>query len=79
MFYMQLKWLQKLEVDRGVAYSKQESRSYLRGLVGGSGDVSVKNGGRSRSQGEEEDFCRSEREEQTVDVSDMGVVGLSLG
>jgi hypothetical protein len=76
---MQLKWLQKLEVDGGAAHSKQESRPWLRGLAGGSGGVSTRNGGRSRSRGEEEDFCRNEREEETVAVSGVGVAGLWLG
>ena len=39
----------------------------------------MRNSGWSRSRGEEEDFCRSEREEETVAVSGVGVAGLSLG
>ena len=76
---MQPKWLQKLEVDGGAAHSKQESRAWSWGLAGGSSGVSTRNGGQSRSQGEEEDFCSSEKEEEMVAVSGVGVVGLWWG
>jgi len=75
---MQLKWLQKIEVDGGAAHSKQESRSWSRGLAGGSGGVSARKGGRSHSRGEEEDFCRSEKEEEMVAVLGVGVADLWL-
>jgi hypothetical protein len=39
----------------------------------------VRSGGRSRPQGEDENFCRSEREEETVVVSGVGVAALWLG
>ena len=39
----------------------------------------MRNSGWSRSWGEEEDFCRSEREEEMVVVSGVGVAGLWLG
>ena len=41
--------------------------------------VFARNGGRSRSRGEEEDFCRSEREEEMVVVLGVGVADLWLG
>ena len=68
-----------MEVDRGATHSKQESRSGSRDLAGGSGGVAVRNGGWSRSRGEEEDFCRSERDEEMVAVSGVVVVGWWLG
>ena len=58
-----------MEVDEGAAHSKQESQPWSRGLAGGSGGVATRNGGRSRSRGEKEDFCRSERKEETVVIS----------
>jgi hypothetical protein len=39
----------------------------------------MRNGGWSRSRGEEEDFCRSEREEETMAVSGVGVADLLSG
>jgi len=68
-----------MEVDGGAAHSKQESQPWSRGLAGGSSNVAARNGGQSRSWGEEEDFCRSERKEETVAVSGVGVAGWWLG
>jgi hypothetical protein len=76
---MQPKWWQKIEVGGGAAHSKQESRPWSRGLAGGSGSVSARSGGWSRPRGEDEDFCRSEREEETMAVSGVGVAGLWVG
>jgi hypothetical protein len=43
------------------------------------GGIARRSGGRSHSQGEEEDSCRSERKEQTVAVSGIGVADWWLG
>jgi hypothetical protein len=63
-----------MEVDGGLAHSK-ESRPWSKGLTSGSGGIAARNDDLSCSQGEEEDFCKSERKEEKVVVSGMGVAG----
>jgi len=43
------------------------------------GGIAGRSGGRSRSRGEGEDSCRSEREEQTMAVSGVRVADWWLG
>ena len=69
----------EMEVDEGAAHLTKKSRLWSGGFADGFGGVAGRNGGQIRSRGKEEGFCRGEREEETVIVSGVGMVGLWLG